>query len=156
MSIWEFNKNEKVFWYRKIIIWSVCFSQKFGKIWKESDRSDDKFSNSSRVIRISDSHYLYAEAKGKKKFVMQRVKGKLVKLWAFALNDMKISTQIVNTKKRFVKFTKSSVLIFIIWLASRFYQKFSSINKFSVRFTCCRIVSTELGIFPCFVDFTWC
>ena len=49
----------------------------------------------------------------------------------------------VHAEKRSVKFTGSSVLIWITWLFSQFYQKLSSINRFSVRFTQRPVKSTE-------------
>ena len=49
----------------------------------------------------------------------------------------------VHVEKRSVKFTGSSVLIWTTWLFSKFYQKLSLINRFSVRFTQRPVKSTE-------------
>ena len=38
-------------------------------------------------------------------------------------------------EKKFLKCGEKSVLIFTTWLFSKFYKKFSSIKRFSVRFT---------------------
>ena len=49
----------------------------------------------------------------------------------------------LHAEKRSVKFTGSSVLIWTTWLFSKFYQKLSSTNRFSVRFTQRPVKSTE-------------
>ena len=62
----------------------------------------------------------------------------------FAIFFMPINLHI---EKTFVKFTRSSVHIFTIWLFSRFYKKFISVNRFSVLFTFLPVKSTKLGFF---------
>ena len=59
------------------------------------------------------------------------------------LNLLNQVTVLVHAEKRSVKFTGSSVLIWTTWLFSKFYQKLSSINRFSVRFTQRPVKSTE-------------
>ena len=49
----------------------------------------------------------------------------------------------IHAEKRSVKLTGSSVLIWTTWLFSKFYQKLSLINRFSVRFTQRPVKSTE-------------
>ena len=50
-------------------------------------------------------------------------------------------------KKKFVKYTESSELIFATGFFSKFYKKLSLINTFSVRFIYLPVKSTKLGFF---------
>ena len=60
----------------------------------------------------------------------------------------------LHSEIRYVKFRRSSVFIFTTCLLSRFYNKLSLINRFSLHSTCLPVKSTNLGLFL-FCRFYW-
>ena len=57
-------------------------------------------------------------------------------------------------RKKIVKFTESSILIFTIGFFNRFCKKFSLVKRFSVRFIYLPVQSTNFGFFI-FCRFYW-